>query len=96
MFHLNHPLINVVTNRRRKSNSQKNIPNINTKIKTVNAVCNVSSLVGQTTFLISTLEPCKKLQKIDPLLVVKKINVAITTEKIIKRVLINTERSEYI
>ena len=96
MIHFNSPLINVVTNRRMKSNSQKNIPNIKTKIKTVNAVCNVSSLVGQTTFLISTLEPCKKLQKIDPLLVVKKINVAITAEKIIKRVLINTERSEYI
>ena len=36
-------------------------------IKTVNAVCNVSSLVGQTTFLISTREPCRKLQKIEPL-----------------------------
>ena len=61
------------------------MPIIKTKTKTVRVVCNVSCLVGQITFLISTLDPWKNSHNVLPLRVWKKITRATTTDaKIIK------------
>jgi len=61
------------------------MPIIKTKTKTVRVVCNVSCLVGQITFLISTLDPWKNSHNVLPLRVWEKITRATTTDaKIIK------------
>ena len=61
------------------------MPIIKTKTKTVRVVCNVSCLVGQITFLISTLDPWKNSHNVLPLRVWEKITRDTTTEaKIIK------------
>ena len=61
------------------------MPIIKTNTKTINVVWNVSCFVGQTTFLISILDPWKNSQSVLPFSVWKKITRdTITDAKTIK------------